>query len=327
MATKNSTSKKVETDKRKIRCKVCGKEKTLNAVNYYQSNREEYKEYGCCPTCKICLRRSTIDTNLGTVTKESIVSALKKLDKPLVDEIFLMIKEREVSNEKFLGEYITQLNISKYKNLTYADTVDLEIEQEKRMNAKVDYVKDQEITDEMKRFWGGKLLNEDYLDLQARFDRFIENEENPESMDYKKELDYKKLCVLEFQLSKIQYDMDKIKEATQLNKNIADLSNDLGIKAIQKKEDRNSNKHYIAGLITKFIENVKKEPILKPEDYMKGYNKSEFEEELRLNFTAPLLDSFEMSNPFKEEWEKDKKKYEPTKEEVEAFADSKDDEE
>lgn len=259
MTTKNSTSKKVETGKKKIRCKVCGKEKTLNAVNYYQSNREEYKEYGCCPTCKICLRGSTIDVNLGTVTKESIVSALRKLDKPLVDEIFLMIKEREVSNEKFLGEYVTQLNISKYKNLTYADTVDLEIEQEKRMNAKVESVKEELVTEEMRRFWGrnAELTNQDYLDLQAMFDNFTRHEE---SMDFKKESDYKQLCKFELQKSKIEFNIDEINKVEKLQKMIDTLSDNLGIQAIQKQDAFDNNK-FVLGLITRYHEDVKKKPI------------------------------------------------------------------
>lgn len=300
-----------------------GKPKAIS--NFYKSNLEEYKVYGgYCPTCKVCLSKSTIDINANTVTMESIKSALKKVDKPFIEEVFAKIVKLKPSNDKFLGLYIKQLNLEhRYKNMVYADSIDIQIEHEKIMNSRVDEVKKDEVTDEMRLFWGKNLSNEDYIDLQARFDRFMENEDS-DDLEYKKELDYKKLCIWEFQLSKIQYDIGMLKEATQLGKNIADLSNDLGIKAIQKKEDKNNNKHYIAGLIIKFIENVKKEPILKPEDYMKNYSKAEFEEELRLNFTAPLMDSFEMNNPFKEEWENDKKKYEPTKEEVEAFSNSKD---
>lgn len=324
--TKSSTSK---VEKKKIICSG-GCSKTPKALNnFYKSTREEYEEHdGYCTTCKGCLRKSTIDENLNTVTMDSIKDALRKLNKPLIESVFIEVKNnKETTNSTFLGNYIKLINLKpRYKDCKYSDSVDIKIEQEKRLNAKVDEIKDLEVTDEMRLFWGKGLSNDDYIDLQARFDRFIENEES-EELEYKKELDYKKLCIWEFQLSKIQYDINMLKESTQLGKNIADLSNDLGIKAIQKKEDKNNNKHYIAGLIIKFIENVKKEPILKPEDYMKNYSKAEFEEELRLNFTAPLMDSFEMNNPFKEEWENDKKKYEPTREEVEAFSNSKDGEE
>lgn len=239
---KNSTPKKVE-EKQTLICSNGCSSKPKAIGNFYKSNRKEYEQYGgYCTTCKTCLAKSAIDINLGMVTHDSIKPALMKVDKPFIEEVFNVIKSSDATNDKFLGLYIKQLNCyPKYRNLVYADSVDIQIQQEKMANSKIEELKKEQVTDEMIMFWGKGLSNEDYIDLQTKFDRFMENEENPIGMDYKKEMDYKKLVIWEFQLGKIQYDLDKIKEASQLQKNIAELSNDLGIKAIQRKED-NSNK-------------------------------------------------------------------------------------
>lgn len=300
MATKKQSSSK----SKKIVCNVCGRDRAIQ--NYYKSSREEYEGMGYCTTCKDCLRKSSVDMNLCMVTKESIKGALKKLDRPLIEEVFVMIKNRGVTNEKFLGDYLSQLNLLvKYKDCTFSDSVDIEIANEKIMNAKVDEEKKQEVTDEMRLFWGKGLANEDYLDLQAKFDRLIENEEYPDSMDYKKELDYKKLVIWEFQLSRIQYDLDKIREASQLQKNIADLSSDLGIKAIQKKED-NSNK----GAYDLFIKKIETtRPIF---DFERDLgNRDEIKELLQLYFYGYLMDVNNQKTEFTDALYKDIENYTP----------------
>lgn len=324
MAAKKVKATSNVAEKSKYVCNVCGgKPKALG--NFYKSNRKEYEQYeGYCITCKDCLRKSTIDVNAKTVTKESIKNALIKLDKPLIDEVFIVIKNQGATNDKFLGDYIKQLNCyPRYKNCVFSDSLDIEIAQEKIMNSKVEKLTYTEVTDEMREFWGYGKTDEKYIALQNKFDKFMDNES--EELDYKKELDYKTLTELEILKQDLMGDTSKVGDLSKVIDMISKLSADLNIKAIQKKEDKNNNRHYIIGVITKFIEDVKKEPILKPSDYMKGYTKTEFEEELELHFAAPLLESFEMNNPFKDEWENDKKKYEPTKDEIDAFANNKGD--
>lgn len=320
MTTKKATSEKVE--KNTYVCNVCGgKPKALS--NFYKSNRKEYEQYNeFCITCKSCLRKATVDPNTKTVTKDGIKNALIKLDKPFVEEVFNVVKNKSVTNDKFLGDYLTQLNCyPRYKNCVYADGIDIEIQQEKIMNSKVESVSIIEVTDDMREFWGYGKTDDKYIALQKKFDKFMDNE--TDDLDYKKELDYKTLTELEILKQDLMGNSDKVGDLAKVIDMISKLSSDLNIKAIQKKEDKNNNRHYIIGVIAKFIEDVKKEPILKPSDYMKGYTQTEFEKELELHFTAPLLESFEMNNPFKDEWENDKKKYEPTKEEIDAFANNK----
>lgn len=251
---KTSTSK---VESKTFICNTCGKE--MSVSKFYKSNREEYMQYnGVCTTCKTCLRKSTVDQNLNTVTKESIRDALKKVDKPLIDEVFQAIKNKNTTNSKFLGDYLSQLNLyPKYKNLVYADTIDIEIEQEKLMNSKVVEKNKETVTDVMKKFWGRGLENQDYLDLQDMFDNFTRNED---IMDFKKESDYKDLCIYQLQKSKMQFDFDSIPKVEKLQKMINDLSDNLGIQAIQKQDEFDNNK-FVLGLITRYHEDIKKEPI------------------------------------------------------------------
>lgn len=324
MATKKTTSVKVE--KKTMICKNGCSNKPKAMSNFYESNLEEYKVYdGYVPICKECLRKMAVDSAANTVTMDSLKYVLKRVDKPFIEEVYMAVKNKnDMTNSLFLGHYLKMLNCyPKYRGLVYADTIDVQIEQEKIMNRKVESYSVIEVTEDMREFWGYGKSDEKYIALQKKFDKFMDNE--TDELDYKKELDYKTLTELEILKQDLMGNPDKVGDLAKVIDMISKLSSDLNIKAIQKKEDKNNNRHYIIGVITKFIEDVKKEPILKPSDYMKGYTQTEFEKELELHFTAPLLDSFEMNNPFKEEWENDKKKYEPTKEEIDAFANNKGD--
>lgn len=300
MAKQTSTSRKVE--KKKITCNTCGKERAL--INYYRSSREEYDHIGYCITCKDCLRKSCVDVNTGAVTKESIKSALKKLDRPLIDEVFMMIKDRDITNEKFLGEYLTQLNLlPKYRDCTFSDTVDIRIEQEKILNAKVDAVMELEVTDEMRRFWGRGLENQDYIDMQTMFNNLTMYEEN---MDYKKESDYKSLCIYELQKSKIQFNVDNIKQVETLQKMIDTLSSNLGIKAVQKKDGFDNNK-FVLGLIGRYHEDIIRKPIRRWVEDLG--NVDLFKNITEVHYTGNIAMAMGINHPKFEEYKKELEKY------------------
>ena len=301
MAKKKTTSEKV--DKKKIIC-VNGCSKTPKALNnFYKSTRDEYESHdGYCTTCKECLRRSTVDPNLNTVTIDSIRDALKKLDKPLIDSVFMEVKNNaETTNATFLGKYIKQLNLyAKYKDCRYSDTVDIQIEQEKIMNAKVEEVKQNEVTDEMRRFWGrnASLSNQDYLDLQAMFDSFTKQEE---IMDYKKESDYKQLCKYELQKSKIEFDISSIAAVEKLQKMIDTLSDNLGIQAIQKQDSFDNNK-FVLGLIGRYYEDIKKKPIKRWVEDLG--NIDPLRDIIRTDYLGGMASALGVSNPEIEEAKK-----------------------
>lgn len=258
MKTKSSTPK---VEKKTMICKNGCSNKPRAMSNFYESNLEEYKVYGgYVPICKTCLRKMAIDMTANTVTMDSLKYVLKRVDKPFIEEVYLAVKNKDgMTNEKFLGDYIRTLNCyPNYRSLVYADTIDVQIEQEKMMNSKVDEIRKDEVTKEMKLFWRNSALSDqDYLDLQAMFDNYTRHEEN---MDYKKESDYKQLCKYELQKSKIEFDISSIGAIEKLQKMIDTLSDNLGIQAIQKQDEFDNNK-FVLGLIVRYHEDIKKEPI------------------------------------------------------------------
>lgn len=302
--SKATTSKKVET--KKLTCSICGKTQAI--INYYASDREEYVDtYRKSPYCKKCLKTMVIDLNTNKITVDKFKQALKILNIPFVNSLYVDVYNRNgMTNDKMIGAYISAVNLNpEIKKCTYQDSVLFEIKEEQLKNSIVEQDSKKEVTSDMIMFWGKGLASDDYFDLQARFDRFMSSEEDPYNLDYKKELDYKKLVIWEFQLSKIQYDLDKIKEASQLQKNIADLSNDLGIKAIQKKED-NSNK----GAYDLFIKKIETtRPVF---DFERDLgNRDEIKELLQLYFYGYLMDVNNQKTEFTEALYKDIEKYTP----------------
>lgn len=301
-----ASSKSKKTSKTIICSNGCSdKPKALS--NFYQSTREEYEQYnGYCTTCKTCLRKSTIDKNLNTVTMESIKDALRKLDKPLIESVFLEVKNNpETTNATFLGKYISLINLKpKYKDCRYSDTVDIQIEQEKILNSKVKEISNKEVTDYMKSFWGHGKKNEDYFELQEMYDNFMEVEDE-DSIDYKKQSDYKTLCELELMKRTMIGNGDKVADLAKVVDMISKLSSDLNIKAIQKKED-NSNK----GAYDLFIKKIETtRPIFNWERDLG--NKDEMKELLQLYFYGYLLDVNGQKTQFTDDLYKDLSKYTP----------------
>lgn len=274
--------------------------------NFYKSTREEYEQYnGYCTTCKTCLRKSTVDENLNTVTLDSIKDALKKLDKPLVDGIFSEVKNNpSTTNATFLGNYISLINLKpKYKNSKYSDTVDIQIEQEKILNRKT--YDEIEVSNSIKTFWGHGKNNEDYLELQSMYDSFMENEDE-ESIDYKKQSDYKTLCELELMKRSMILNGEKVADLAKVVDMISKLSADLNIKAIQRKED-NSNK----GAYDLFIKKIETtRPVF---DWERDLgNKDEVKELLQLYFYAYLMDVDNQRTEFTDKLHNELNKYTPT---------------
>lgn len=254
MATKTSTSK---VGKKKITCNICGKEQALG--KYYVSDREEYSDIGKAPYCKKCLQSMIIDTNTGKITVDKFKSALKILDLPFVNSLYVEVMSNDnTNNANMLGRYIKQIGLKPdIKSATYADSIMFEIRDEQIKNSKVEEIKKEEVTEEMKRFWGRGLENQDYLDLQEMFDNFTRNEEG---MDFKKESDYKDLCIYQLQKSKMQFDFESIPKVEKLQKMIDTLSDNLGIQAIQKQQEFDNNK-FVLGLVTRYYEDIKKDYI------------------------------------------------------------------
>lgn len=314
MKGKQSTSK---TEGVKIVCKVCGNEKTLT-TNFYKSSRPEYSEIGFCNVCKSCFKELLINPETGMIDKHRFKSDVcRMLDIPFIPyEYTALVQKDGITTNNFLGEYRKILNVKRdYKNLHYEDSARFENDQNGLLaNSEKEY---EQVTPEMIEFWGRGFPPEYYIDVQKRYDNFMEFEDL-DKLDYKKQSDYKTLCQLEHKKTEMFQDKEtKATDIRSITDAISKLSEDLNIKALQKKNDESNTGHYIIGLVTKYIEDVKLTPIPKLEDidWLGDMPKSEFDIEMSY-FKSEMLNELNRPNPYQEIVDNDKKKYSPTEEEL-----------
>lgn len=118
------------------------------------------------------------------------------------------------------------------------------------------------VTDEMMEFWGLGFSPEYYMDVQRRYNKFMEFEEGKIGVDVNEK--YKELCASERkQLELLQNPRSNPSDIKAVNNMISKLSEDLNIKTLQKKQSENDAGKYIITLTTKYIEEIKKEPTIK----------------------------------------------------------------
>jgi len=291
----NAKPKKTE----KMTCSICGLPKAKS--NYYTSTRKEYQTNGgYCPICKNCLADMLIDMETQTITVNNFKKALSYLDMVYIPSLFTEISLQDnVSAKNFIGMYKKSLNLKReWKNLKFADSVMFEVE---HMMAKNEIKKEAyfEVTDDMKLFWGNDLQPEDYKFLQQNFNKFTENEKK---MDYKKESDYKTLCVYELQKSKIQYDLNRVGDVQKLQGLIDNLSNNLGIQAIQKKNDE-QNDRFTLGLIARYHEDIKKKPIRRWVEDLGNIDM--IDKTIKTYYLGGILQAMQINNPNIEQYKKE----------------------
>lgn len=301
-----------------IECSRCGKPKSLT-TNFYKSDRPEYAETGYCDVCKVCMKEIMIDEKTGIVDRDAFENKVcYMLNIPFVPSIYNnLLNNPKVTPNNFYAEYRKQIAIHKeYKEMTYGDSNNFVNDEAGLLNKK-EKAYDQ-VTQEMIEFWGRGFAADYYIDVQRRYDNFMEFEDL-DKMDYKKQSDYKMLC--HYERKQIELLQDKTAKPTDLkavNDMISKLSEDLNIKATQKKRDEGDTGHYIIGLVTKYIEDVKMTPIPKLEDidWLGEMEKSQFDIEMAY-FKSEMLNELGRENPYQAIVDEDKRKYTPTQEELE----------
>lgn len=300
-----------------IECKECGKAKSL-VTNFYKSDRPEYEETGYCDVCKDCMKKMMINQNTGMMDREVFETKVcYMLNIPFIpSEYNKLLQNPKITPNNFYSEYRKALTLNRdYKNMKFSDSSEF-LNDEAGLVHKKDQSYDQ-VTEDMIDFWGRGFSAEYYLDVQKRYDNFMEYEDL-DKMDYKKQSDYKMLCHYERkQLELIQDKNAKPQDLKAMGDVISKLSEDLNIKAIQKKQEENDTSHYIHGLGIKYVEDVKKEPIppLDMKEVFVNMDKEDIEL-LIAYFLSPLLDDIHADNPYREMVEEDKRKYTPSQEEL-----------
>ena len=309
--------KRAKTEGVFIECSRCGKSKALTS-NFYKSDRPEYAETGYCDVCKSCMKEIMIDERTGMVDKEAFENKVcYLLNIPFIPaEYNKLLKNPLVTPSNFYAEYRKIVSINRdYKDMKFSNSAEF-VNDEAGIVNKKEKAYDQ-VTPEMIDFWGPGFPAEYYIDVQRRYDNFMESED-VEKMDYKKQSDYKMLCHYERKQNELIRDKNvRPQDLKAMGEIVSKLSEDLNIKAIQKKHDENDTSHYIHGLGIKYVEDVKKEPI-PPLDMNEVFANMDEEDMLILKayFLAPLLDELRSNNPYKEIVEEDKKKYTPSQEEL-----------
>jgi len=300
-----------------IVCSRCGKPKSLTA-NFYKSDRPEYAETGYCDVCKTCMKEIMIDEKTGMIDRDAFeTKACYMLILPFIPAVYNKILNNPlVTPSNFYAEYRKQITVNRdYKDMKFSDSAEFVNDEAGLLNKK-EKAYDQ-VTEEMMEFWGRGFPAEYYIDVQKRFDKFMEFEDL-DKMDYKKESDYKTLCQLERKKTEMMQAKDtKMSDIKSVVDTISKLSEDLNIKALQKKREENDTGHYIIGLVTKYIEDVKMTPIPKLEniDWLGDMPKSEFDIEMAY-FKSEMLNELGRENPYQEIVDEDKKKYTPSQEEL-----------
>lgn len=297
----------------KIECSVCGLEKALT-TGFYVSSNEEYSDTGYCDVCKNCMRNMIVNEKSGFVEEDRFrIYACRHLNLPFVKTVYDdVIRNPRVNSKNIISEYRKKIKFNpSYKDLTYKDT-DYISQNRDGIVAKDISGNVVQVTDEMIAFWGPGHKAEYYIDAQSKYDRFMEYV-NEDELDYKTQSDFKKLCQLEIKFNEMTLNPDvRPNDMKAMTDAISKLSEDLNIKALQKKQDQNDNRKYRIGVLAKFIEDVRMEPIpkLKETDWLGDMPKSEFDIDMAF-FKSEILDELGRENPYKDIVNQEKSKYTP----------------
>ena len=208
------------------------------------------------------------------VSMENFKNTLKVLDRPFIKDVYYQcVNNSRLTNKNFLAKYLNIIqNEPLYCTMSYNDGEALLVlhDEENEVEKKVEKLKaDKEdrknykATDEMRFFWTNGMTDipdKEICILQQMYDEYTNNGDSSILSSKKVQDDFRTLCILELQKSKLQYNIEMIKDYQNLQKMCSDLSESLGIKAIQKQNKFDSNK-FTLGLIARYQEDVVKEPI------------------------------------------------------------------
>lgn len=322
--------KKIQKKKRKgandCKCKIC--QKIKNKKNFYTGY-----EY-----CKSCIK-AIITNDEKEVVVEGVSRAMELLDKPFVYDVFVRVAQQEKTNaDNFIGEYIKQINVNReYKAGKFIDSVFFNKKNEEIAKAKtqiikeVDAIKEEErvVDADMRFFWTkglSSIPDKEILILQKMYNQYTNNDDPAIVTSKKTQDDFKTLCTLELQKSKVQFNLDEIKNCQMLQKMIDDLSVSLGIQNIQKQNEFDASKFTI-GLVCRYAEDIRKRPIprfVKDLGGICGINP--IRESNSIDFIAGMGESVGISTPRIEEAKTKLKEFEVKVEEIYANSEQIEDE-
>lgn len=239
-----------------FKCVKCGRESNRQKGFFPSSHSPLFKENnGYLPYCTVCIDQ-LFDHYRGKLTSEA--DAVRRMceicDAYWNLNLYESVKRGEGSNLSLFRSYVSKLNLAKYLNKTFDDTLDEERlasegiqvtdtpkKQDPEENAKKEKEKKQTVellsnapkpSADTLLFWGSGLTPEIYQDLNLRYQRWTRNLQAP--LDDATEGLYKQLCIAE---ANVNQNMAGGKGVEASQKIINDILYKLGISPDKQTED------------------------------------------------------------------------------------------
>lgn len=242
----------------KIKCTCCGKESPTG--NYYESKSILYKDIGKLTVCKNCISNIFDDISAKYNERESIYRLCRKLDMPFHESAY----EAAISHSKTTGWKIHRSYITKLNSLRKANRYTNDFEEGEKLGENQNSNNNiEDISDEIKAFWGKGLENWEYDFLETE----LYNLKNDfECDDYGMEMIMKDISFINLDIYKGRAEN---RDVRNLIKTRSELMNDGNLKPIQA-TGASQNEKMSLGVFIKKWENEK--PIRKDlDDEMKKY--------------------------------------------------------
>lgn len=242
------------TDKDRIICSNCGKEKDASR-EYYTSHSPFHSYTGRMHVCKTCF------LNFINDDIEKLKSALRMIDKPFLVDVLKSSKEEvDKNNKNLIRIYMKNVVMPQYKNFTWEDS-DFTNDTIKDIAREDDAVfEEDEITNEeyreLVRFFGKGFEKDDYIWLGSEYEEFL----NRYECDSKGlELLIKEICLQQLDIKNRRAKGEKVD--TQL-KTLQDLLGSSNLKPVQETGANAVEQESFGTLIKKF---EREKPIPEPD--------------------------------------------------------------
>lgn len=163
----------------KITCLDCTKSyssRSFFTLNATSKKHKQYSKIGHVPICKGCLRKLCFEDDGVTLNKNGITEALKWLDLPFDENVYMNTIQDGVFD---LGTYSRNIKIKyKGKNTSFEDSVNINKSKLKREKVEEDNVEsDFEVTKELIFFWGKNFSQDEYEFLDNEYTRLLNSYE------------------------------------------------------------------------------------------------------------------------------------------------------
>ena len=230
-------------------CGRCGTAYGRRKGNFSVSYAKSHRGIGYLPICKNCLEE-LYNTYLAQCddTKKVVRQICRKLDLYWSDRVYDMSMNKSPART-IMTMYITKLNTNTYAGKSYDDTLREEgtlwsfdkqedAVVENQQNAINEESTDEEVSEEIKTFWGAGYTPSMYNQLEERLAYWRSGLPEDMESDIGAEAIIKQICFLEIDINR---ERAKGKNIDKLVSAFNTLIGSLNLKPSQKKEDVDSN--------------------------------------------------------------------------------------